>query len=380
MELRKFVAPEFVFGSGALELAGQYAANAGASRVLVVSDPGVKAAGWTGRVTASLDRAGLEHGEYLGVTPNPRDTEVDAGLAAWQALDCDVIVAVGGGSVMDCAKGIGILAANPGPIHRYKGADRIEFPPPPLICIPTTSGSSADVSQFAIITDTSEHSKMAIVSKVIVPDLALIDPSTLVTMGPDLTFATGMDAMVHALEALVSNAASPFTEMHALEALRLIPAHLVEAIRDPGNMFHRSEMMRASLEAGLAFSNASLGAIHAMAHALGGLLDLPHGDCNTRLLYHVVAMNHPHASSKYRQGFMAMGMPPGEPDGLVWFGNFLGAFSRDAGFAVTMPGERPDRATLGRLAALALGDPCMVTNPFRPEPGELEDVYARIFG
>ena len=172
-ELRKFVAPEFIFGLEARRLAGRYARKLGGSRVLVISDPGVAAAGWTEDVVANLEAEGLLVTRFCGVSPNPRDTEVTAGAELFREAGCDLIVAVGGGSVMDCAKGIGIVAANGGSILDFEGVDRVPAPMAPLICIPTTGGTSADVSQFAIITNTQERVKIAIISKAVVPDCLL---------------------------------------------------------------------------------------------------------------------------------------------------------------------------------------------------------------
>lgn len=196
-----------------------------------------------------------------------------------------------GFGAIDCAKGIGVASTNRKHMLEFKGVDHVPIPGPPFIAIPSTAGTSADVSQFAIINDTDRRCKFAIISKSVVPDVALIDPTTTTTMDPYLTACTGMDALVHAIEAFVSTAHSPLFDIHALEAIRLVCKHLPFAIRNPQDAEARGGMMLASLEAGLAFSNASLGAVHAMAHSLGGYLDLPHGECNVLLLDHVVAFN-----------------------------------------------------------------------------------------
>ena len=190
----------------------------------------------------------------------------------------------------------------------FEGLDEVPTPGPPLICIPTTAGTSADVSQFSIITDTSRNVKIAIISKTVVPDVALIDPETTTTMFAELTAATGMDALVHAIEAYVSNASSPITDLNALAAISRLAQNLVPAIENPRNMEYRNNMMMGSLLAGLAFSNASLGLVHAMAHSLGGLLDMPHGMCNALLLEHVLDFNYPAVPERYNQIGLAMGL------------------------------------------------------------------------
>jgi alcohol dehydrogenase class IV len=231
-----------------------------------------------------------------------------AGADRFRTLGCDVIVAVGGGSPIDCAKGIGIVAANGQHILAFGGADRVPLPMPPVICVPTTGGTSADVSQFAIVTDRDKRTKITIVSKAVVPDVALVDPRTLLTMDPYLTACTGMDALVHAIEAFVSSGSSPLTDLHALEAIRLVTAWLPACLRDPGDLEARTHMMMGSLSAGLAFSNASLGAVHAMSHSLGGALDLPHGECNSIMLDHVLAFNFSAAAERCDRIGEAMGL------------------------------------------------------------------------
>jgi alcohol dehydrogenase class IV len=377
--LRKFVAPEFIFGCGARHLAGRYAHNLGVRRALVVGDPGVQAAGWIDPLLASLGDAGGEAVLTTAVSPNPRAAEVMRGAALYAAERCDGIVAIGGGSVMDCAKGIGIVAANRRPIEDFEGVDAVGNPCPPLICIPTTAGTSADVSQFAIIRHPSEAVKFAIISKAVVPDLALIDPETTATMDPFLTACTGIDALVHAIEAFVSVAAGPITDLHALSAIRLIRENLLAAVRSPGDLSVRSAVMMGSLQAGLAFSNASLGAVHAMAHSLGGWLDLPHGECNALLLEHVVAYNFPHAAERYRKIGEAMRLDlrgVGDEPVLRRIFDFIRDFKRDVGITGTLAAHGVKAVDLPDLAANALSDACIVTNPRRPTQADIETIYA----
>ena len=213
LQLRKFVAPEFVFGAGAMDLVARYARNFGGKRILVVTDPGVIGAGWTDKVVHDLSAEDLEAVVFSAVSANPRAEEVRAGAGVYREQGCDVIVAVGGGSPMDCAKGIAIVTANHKDILLFEGIDNVDVPGPPLICIPTTAGTSADVSQFAIISDQQAKVKRAIVSKTTVPDVALIDPMTTLTMDAHLTACSGMDALVHAVEAYVSTASSPLLDL-----------------------------------------------------------------------------------------------------------------------------------------------------------------------
>jgi alcohol dehydrogenase class IV len=377
-ELRKFVAPEFLYGVGALGQAGRYARNFGGKRALVVSDPGVVAAGWTGRALRSLEGEGVEWELFQDVTPNPKDHEVAAGVRFYKESECDVIVAVGGGSPMDCAKGIGIVSANDAHILDFEGIDEVPVPGPPLICIPTTAGSSADVSQFAIISDTMRKVKIAIVSKAVVPDVALIDPETTTTMSAELTASTGLDALVHAVEAYVSNASSPITDLHALEAVSLVAGNLVAAIDDPLDLGRRDAMMLGSLLAGLAFSNASLGLVHAMAHGLGGLKGAPHGMCNAMLLEHVIGFNYSATPQRYDRIAEAMGLDLGELDAEQRKDALLAGvvgLRNAAGVRGSLRDQGVTEGDLAQLAANAVKDPCLATNPRSATAHEIEKLY-----
>lgn len=373
------MAPEFVFGAGARLLAGQYAANFTVRRVLLVSDPGVMARGWADDVARSLGEAGLECHVFADISPNPRAEEVMAGAEVYRRRDCQAIVAVGGGSPMDCAKGIGAVSANNLPVLDFEGVDQVPTPGPPLVCVPTTAGSSADVSQFAIISNSRHKVKIAIVSKAMVPDIALIDPETTTSMPADLTACTGLDALTHAVEAYVSNAHSPVTDLHALEAVRMVAEHLPRAVRDPLDLKARTGMMLGSLYAGLAFSNASLGAVHAMAHSLGGLLDLPHGECNAILLSRVVEFNFDHAPQRYRDIGKALGLDfaglsaDEQKRRLV---RRIIALREQVGLCRDLQDLGVGSSDLAALAEKAMSDPCMVTNPRPPAGVEIEALYA----
>lgn len=378
LELRKFVAPEIVFGIGARHLTGQYAANLGARRALLVTDRGVTEAGWTAQVIESLRSENIEYALFEDLTPNPKAEEVMVGAEVYAAESCDSIVSVGGGSPMDCAKAIGIVSTNGGHILDYEGVDKVEHPLPPLVFIPTTSGTSADVSQFAIVTDSKRRVKIAIITKAIVPDVALIDPETTTTKDHLLTAHTGLDAFCHAFEAFGSNANSSITDIHALEAVRLIAEALPALVDNLDDLQLRGQMMLGSLLAGLAFSNASLGAVHAMAHSLGGLLDLPHGLCNAILLEHVVAFNFSHAPDRYRRIAGAIGIVVdnlSDSDAKEALVKGIAAIRTAAGVSTRLAdlGMRSDQ--IPKLAANALRDPCLVTNPSQPGLEDLERIY-----
>jgi len=377
-ELRKFVAPEFIFGIGSRHLAGRYARNLGGRKILVVSDPGVVAAGWTRDVTASLEAEGLPYALYTGVTPNPKVEEVMAGVALYEAEGCNALIAVGGGSPIDCAKGIGIVSSNHKHIQLFEGVDMVKAPMPPLICVPTTGGTSADVSQFAIISNPLEKIKFAIVSKSVVPDLALIDPATLTSMDAYLTACTGIDALTHAVEAYVSTARSSMTDLHAIEAIRLVSESLLPSVADLSNLELRTKIMQGSLQAGLAFSNAILGANHAMAHSLGGALDIAHGECNAILLDHVIEFNMPAAPERFERIAEAMGldlrgMTSSEKKKALL--QHVRDLKKAAGITRNLNDLGVSKSDLTFYSDHALKDPCMATNPRPASKRDIEVVY-----
>ena len=378
-EMRKFVAPEIVFGVGSRRRCTFYARNLNARRVLVVSDPGVAAAGWLAELLDLFAEEGIETAAFQGVTPNPKDHEVMAGVDLYRQAGCDIIVALGGGSVIDCAKGIGIVSANGGHILDFEGVDLIPAPGPPLICIPTTAGSAADISQFAIFSDIRRRTKIAVISKTVVPDVALVDPETTLTMSPSLTACTGLDALTHGIEAFVSTASSPLADVHALAAIRDVKENLLAAVANPGDLATRERMMLASLHAGMAFSNASLGIVHAMAHSLGGYADhLPHGECNALLLEFGIDFNFPKAEERFLQVGTALGL---DLRGLTMAGKRqrLQSEIRSVRLAVGIGDGLTRRGVtsgeVGHLADFAMRDPCIFTNPRRASNADLKAIY-----
>ncbi len=370
LALRKCVTPEFIFGTGARNLAGKYAKNLGAKRVLLVSDIGVQNAGWVDDVIASLNKASLSYTLFTDIVPNPRDFNVKQGVEIYKQYRCDGIVCIGGGSVIDCAKGIGIVVANGNEILAYEGIDKINSPLPPLICIPTTAGSSADVSQFAIINDTNRKVKIAIISKSIVPDVALIDPQTTLSMDYNLTIYTGLDALTHAIEAYVSNANSSITDIYALEAIKYLYTALPQVAQNLENLEARGAVMMGSLLAGLAFSNASLGAVHAMAHSLGGWLDLPHGLCNAILLDKVIQFNLPYANEKYKP--IARIFETKSSQDLV---KSINDFKTNLKLTQSLEKMGVTKSVIPHLSSMALKDACMITNPKFPSQQEVEEIF-----
>lgn len=378
LSIRKYVAPEIIFGKGALELLLQYVVNFDARKIFIVTDQGVIAAGWLDKITSLLDDTDLRYEMFTDFHPNPRDYEVMNGAQRYSESESDVIVALGGGSAIDCAKGIGIVSSNGKHILEFEGVDNVDIPGPPLISIPTTAGSAADVSQFAIINHSTDKVKIAVISKSMIPDVALIDPATTTTMDKYLTACTGMDVLVHAIEAYVSIASSPLTDLHALEAVKLVHEYLPKVLENLNDYESREKVMLASLQAGLAFSNASLGAVHALAHSIGGFYDYAHGECNGLLLEHVLAFNYESSSERYDKigqifrANLSVETQSGKRDIIK---NAIRAFRERIGLEGTLSDRGVQSSDIPILAKQAILDPCMLTNPRTLTVENVEAIY-----
>ncbi|GHJ99344.1 iron-containing alcohol dehydrogenase [Streptomyces sp. NPDC003753] len=376
--LAKFHVPEIVFGPGSLTELGHCALRLGGRRPFLVTDPGLMEAGWADEAVGHLRRVGLRPVVWYDVTPNPKDHEVQAAFERYAESGCDVIVGVGGGSVIDAAKGVAILSGNGGRILDYEGVDQVVQPIPPTVMVPSTSGTGADVSQFAVITDTAEHIKITIISRTLVPEISVIDPRLLTTMPDWLNAATGLDALTHAIEAFVSRAHNPLTDFHALHAVELITANLVRTQLQPKNFGARLAMAQASLEAGMAFTNAILGATHAMSHQVGGLLDAPHGVVNGVLLPHVIRFNAEAWPERFvalgaAAGLATTGVPPHEV--AEQFADLVRALADDVGVPKGLASLGVAERDVPVLARTTLKDACMATNPRDVEVPHVEKLF-----
>jgi alcohol dehydrogenase len=302
----KFEVPEIIFGRGLLSQVGACARRLGGKKVFLVSDQGLFKAGWVDQAMKSLLDAGLSFIYFDQITPNPKDREIEVGAVEYISQGADVIVGLGGGSAMDAAKGIAILVSNGGKIRDYAGTDMINRPLPPLVLCPTTCGTGSDVSQFAVVNDSREKCKFTIMSRCVAPDISLTDPDTLATLPDEYVGTTAMDALTHAVEAYFSVASSTLTDVNALRALSLLEKSFVRAVRErkPGDM---ENLSRASLHAGMAFSNSLLGIGHALAHPIGGLYDANHGSVNAVLLPEVLSYDFPVVREKLPEMAAALG-------------------------------------------------------------------------
>ena len=377
LPIRRFIMPEVHFGPNSRALAGVQLQRLGVSRVLLVTDRGVMSQPWMDAIHRSLKAVNIQSVLYADVSPNPRDTEVRRGVIRYLREGCDGILAVGGGSPMDCAKAIGAMVTNNRDVLEFRGIDLIERSLPPMVFVPTTAGTASEVSQFSIILDTQEKVKIAIVSRQIVPDVALVDAETTVTVDAQLVAATGMDVLVHAVEAYVSTSNSVMTDLQALDAVRLVAANLPARMRDLANEDARNGMMLASMEAGFAFSNAILGAVHAMAHSLGGLLDLPHGECNAILLPHVVNFNYDAEPERYDQLGVLLGVPADTAPECrrAALLEAIRTMQHVVGMDHGLSSVGVKAGDIPQLARKAREDPCILTNPKACTEEDLEGIF-----
>ncbi|MBF8756754.1 L-threonine dehydrogenase [Pseudomonas guariconensis] len=377
-----FIPAVNIMGIDCLEEAMAAIAGFGLRKALIVTDPGLVKAGVAERIAGMLAMRDIDSVVFDGAKPNPSIANVEAGLAMLRQARCDCVVSLGGGSPHDCAKGIALCATNGGHISDYEGVDRSSKPQLPLIAINTTAGTASEMTRFCIITDEARHVKMAIVDRNVTPILSVNDPALMVGMPQSLTAATGMDALTHAIEAYVSTAATPITDACALKAITLISDNLRQAVADGGDLKARENMAYAQFLAGMAFNNASLGYVHAMAHQLGGFYDLPHGVCNAVLLPHVQRYNAQVSAARLRDVAKAMGVKVCALDAEQGAGAAISAIEHLAA-AIGIPaglaelGAKVEDVPL--LAANALKDACGLTNPRPASQAQIEAIFKAAF-
>lgn len=365
-------------GVGSVKEVGNLSKNLGSKKVLIVTDAFLEKIGMAEQVKGILEEAGLKAVIFGGAEPNPTDKNVEAGFEIWKKEKCDGLVSLGGGSSHDCAKGIGLVASNGGKIHDYEGIDQSKNPFVPYVAINTTAGTASEMTRFCIITDSSRKIKMAIVDWRVTPGASINDPELMVGMPPSLTAATGMDALTHAVEAYVSTAATPLTDSAALMAIKLVAKYLPKAVANGSDMNAREQMSFAQFLAGMAFNNASLGYVHAMAHQLGGFYNLPHGVCNAILLPHVSKFNIIGNAERFADIAEAMGqnisgLSVNEAaqkaiDAIV-------ALSVSVGIPTGLDALGVKEKDLEEMATNAKKDACQLTNPRTATLAEVVQIF-----
>lgn len=368
-----------LMGIGAHKELGNRIKTLGASKPLVVTDKGITKAGLTKSLCDLIKAdAGIEAVVFDETVPNPTDANVNSGLKMFKDKKCDMIISLGGGSPHDCAKGIGVLATNGGKIQDYEGIDKSSKAMPPFIAVNTTAGTASEMTRFCIITDTSRKVKMAIVDWRVTPNVAINDPLLMAGMPPSLTAATGMDALTHAVEAYVSTIATPVTDACALKAIELVSRHLRAAVANGSDMEARDKMAYAEYLAGMAFNNASLGHVHAMAHQLGGFYDLPHGVCNAILLPHVEEFNLIARVDRFVDIAIAMGEDVdgfSQRDAADCALDAIQTLACDIGIPSGLEELGVKEEDLPTMAKNAQKDACGLTNPRRATLEDVIDIY-----
>ncbi len=302
------------FGRGVAMKTAEEVRRLGCSRVLLLSDGGVKGAGLLDGVRKTLDSASVPCELFLDIEPNPKDRNVEAAAAAARSFKADCIVAVGGGSPIDCAKATAIVAAAGGRARDYEGRFKSDVPPLPIIAIPTTAGTASELTFGAVITDTEAKFKFTVKSTQLAPKVALADPEMTATMPKNLTAFTGMDALVHAIEAYTCRVATPFSDAPAITAMELIGKYLRRAWRDGGDMEAREGMLLGSLLAGIAFSHSDVAAVHCLAEALGAMYDAPHGACNSIALPAIMEFSMDACVERYARVATCLGLSFSTPE------------------------------------------------------------------
>ncbi|HAS6393894.1 TPA: L-threonine dehydrogenase [Vibrio vulnificus] len=373
-----FIPTVNLMGAGCLKDAADSIKAQGFTKGLIVTDKILNQIGVVKQVQDLLSERHVETVVFDGTQPNPTIGNVNAGLALLKQNECDFVISLGGGSPHDCAKGIALVAANGGEIADYEGVDNSAKPMLPLIAINTTAGTASEMTRFCIITDEERHIKMAIVDKHTTPLISVNDPELMLAKPASLTAATGMDALTHAVEAYVSIAATPITDAVAIKAIELIQAHLRTAVAHGDDIEAREQMAYAQFMAGMAFNNASLGYVHAMAHQLGGFYDLPHGVCNAILLPHVQRYNAQVCPERLRDVAKAMGVNVegmSAEQGAEAAIDAIVALAKDVGIPAGIRELGAKSEDIPTLADNALKDACGFTNPKQATHEEISAIF-----
>lgn len=374
MSSKFFMPPLSLLGKGCLNDAGSQLKALGLKKALIVTDTVLIETKLVDNLTKVLDDNNLSYSIYNGVKPNPTVKSVNEGLDILKQSDCDFVISFGGGSAHDCAKGIALLASNGGTINDYEGVDKSKNPCLPLVTVNTTAGTGSEMTVFAIITDEERHVKMAIVDKNVNPIMAINDSNLMMGMPKSLTAATGMDALTHAVEAYVSTAATPATDACAVKAISLIVNYLRRAVENGSDEEAREQMAYAEYLAGMAFNNANLGYVHAIAHQLGGFYNLPHGVCNAVLLPHVQKYNMEVASDRLKEVALAMELDVKDMPAIEAANKAIEAI-KDLSQSINIPSGLKElgvkESDFNTLAENALKDACGTTNP---RQGSKEDI------
>ena len=383
MSIEKFVLNETsYFGFGAREVLPEEIKNRGYKKVLVVTDKSLFEIGLTKKVTDKLDEAGIEYTVFSDVKPNPTVTNVKDGLRVCREFGADVIVAVGGGSSIDTAKGISIVMTNPDreDIVSLNGASNTVNKGMPLIALPTTHGTAAEVTINYVITDEEREIKMVCVDPHDIPLVAIVDTELMSTLPKSIASSTGMDALTHAIEGYITKAHNTMSDMFHMRAIELIFENLPAAVNEK-NQDAIDKMGLAQYIAGMGFSNVGLGIVHSMAHQLGAVYDTPHGLANAILLPTVMRFNgqDPATAQRFREILMHIGRPDAEhlndQDVINTFVWKISELSKSVGITQTLKDVGAKEEDFGMLADKAMEDPCKPGNPREVSREDFIELY-----
>ena len=370
-------------GKGAIQEIASEIKNRGFCRAFVCSDPDLLKFGVTGKVTDVLDAAGIPYEIYSNIKANPTIENVQTGVAAFEKSGADCLIAIGGGSSMDTSKAIGIIAANPefADVRSLEGVADTKNPSVPIIAVPTTAGTAAEVTINYVITDAEKNRKMVCVDPHDIPVVAVVDPDMMSSMPRGLTAATGMDALTHAIEGYITKAAWELSDMFHLKAIEIIARSLRGAVENAPE--GREGMALGQYVAGMGFSNVGLGIVHSMAHPLGAFYDTPHGVANAVILPYVMEYNAPCTGEKYRDIAKAMGVQGTEAMSQEEYRkaaiDAVKKLSEDVGIPKTLHEIGVKEEDLKALSEFAFIDACTPGNPRDTSPEEICELYKKIY-
>lgn len=374
-----YMPPVTLMGPGAIHSLGAELLSKELSKALIVTDSVLVEIGLISKLTDELKRYRLEYVIYDGVQPNPTEKNIEDGLAALFKNEADFVISFGGGSAHDTAKGIALVAANGGHIRDYsKGVHLSRKPQLPLVTVNTTAGTASEMTVFAIVTNQEDETKYPVVDKHFTPVIAVNDSELMAAMPKFLTAATGMDALTHAIEAYVSTAATPITDACAIKAIEMIANNLENAVNDGQNRKARDAMQYGEYLAGMAFSNASLGYVHSMAHQLGGVYNLPHGLCNAILLTEVSRFNAWQVPERFVDIAMAMGVNVSgmaQEQAINAGLEAIDVLSERVGTRQRLSDLGVTEEKIAFMAQNSLNDACSITNPRQASLSEIIELF-----
>jgi alcohol dehydrogenase class IV len=377
MSISRFSFPTTIhFGAGARRLAGPHLAEQGLKRPLIVTDKGLAALPLIAELKTDLEAAGLAVAVYSGVFGNPTGSQVMNGAAAYKAHEADCVVGVGGGAALDVAKVVGLLATHPGDVMEYVW-DHPQVRPigalPYFIALPTTSGTGSEVGRSSVISEEDTHVKRVIFSAAILAKVVFADPELTLALPPAVTAATGMDALTHNIESYLSPAYHPLCDGIALEGVRIGARALLTAVREPGNVQARADMMMSSMMGAIAFQK-DLGAVHSCAHALGTVCDLHHGLANALMIEPVMNFNIETVPAKFAELAHVVGLTS-----ATAFVPWLAHLKHQIGIAPSLAAVGVKREHFARLVAIAAADMCHQTNPRACTPADFERFFSEAY-